>query len=296
MALRIHTTTVAHRKWLRQFTTELQTGLKRLDLNSLRLSRRVTVTQAPYTDGWCSEAATLAVSGTATIEAYVDTMATQNEPTLWVGLFVTGEDRLRSIAGHVTKHHAQVTIYSDASFKVKNGQTYFAKPFSKKQFSRPAAEVFDHTYKDIGMYFPVGINWKTRPSRKLIAESATFLAECVSALEAYSPPRQKSQTSFHNRQVWVTTKVFRRSSRQARDTLKRDGFKCQTCLSMPERKYGIKGRACLDAHHVKPLHRQAGKRTTVMRQLITVCANCHRVLGKMAPNRRGLAELRARLA
>lgn len=295
MAPKTYTTTPAHREWLRQFTRELQSRLKGMDLLSLRLSPRLTVTRAPYTDGWCSEAATLAVSGTSTIEAFVDTMATRKEPTLWVGLFVSGKDRVRSIARHVTKHHARVTIYTDRAFKVKNGQTYYAKPFSKKQFRRPTAEIFDHTYKDIGMYFPGGINWKTRPSRRIIAESSTFLAECVSALDAYSPPRQRSQSSFHNRQVWVTTKVFRRSSRQARDTLRRDGFKCQICLTIPERKYGFEGRACLDAHHIKALHRQKGKRTTTMRQLITVCANCHRVLGKLAPNRRGLAELRRRL-
>lgn len=293
---KIYTTTTNQRDWLRRFTSDLQIRLKDFDLPSLSLSRRVTAIRAPYSDGWCSEVGTVAIPGISSLEAFVDTMTAKGaEPKLWVGIFVTGKERVKSLARHVTKRYARVTTYPDSAFMEKDGHTYYNEPFSKRQYGRPNADVFGLYLKDIGMYFRDGINWNARPSPQILRESSTFLAECVSALETFSPARNGSDDLFHNRQVWVTSKVFRRSSPQALDTLKRDGFKCQTCLTIPERKYGIEGRACLDAHHVEALHARKGKRTTSMRQLITVCANCHRVLGKLSPDRRGLAELRRRL-
>ena len=54
---------------------------------------------------------------------------------------------------------------------------------------------------------------------------------------------------------------------------------CEKCKLVPEEIYGIgTGESCIEVHHILPLSADQGVRETTLKDLICVCANCHKVI------------------
>ena len=62
---------------------------------------------------------------------------------------------------------------------------------------------------------------------------------------------------------------------------RRDGYQCQVCRLMFTTKYGPLGEGFAEAHHKKSLGSLSDTVRTKLEDLITVCANCHRMLHRM---------------
>ncbi len=60
-----------------------------------------------------------------------------------------------------------------------------------------------------------------------------------------------------------------------------DNFVCQICGFDYRKKYGKLGDDFAEAHHIVPLAKNDKQRITTVDDLITVCANCHRMLHRM---------------
>jgi 5-methylcytosine-specific restriction protein A len=57
---------------------------------------------------------------------------------------------------------------------------------------------------------------------------------------------------------------------------------CEACGFDFEAIYGERGRDYIEVHHTLPLH-ASGERKTKLRDLILLCANCHRMIHRSAP-------------
>lgn len=57
----------------------------------------------------------------------------------------------------------------------------------------------------------------------------------------------------------------------------RDCLECEVCGFDFERTYGKRGARYAECHHVVPLH-SSGPTTTRLRDLVILCANCHRMI------------------
>ena len=54
---------------------------------------------------------------------------------------------------------------------------------------------------------------------------------------------------------------------------------CEKCELIPEEVYGFgTGESCIEVHHMLPLSADHGVRKTTLKDLICVCANCHRII------------------
>ena len=162
-----------------------------------------------------------------------------------------------------------------------------------QDLGRPLIEAYDEGQKFVGMYF----NWKSkRPLlglRLIIRRSAQFLAEMADALMQLSAKHTDDDLPVEVRKVRVSTTAVRRNRRQAELRKKRDGYRCRICGRLPSDRYGVEGHACLQVHHIEAIH--TGRKTSYsLADLITVCANCHAVLGRLDQDHRGLVELRRR--
>lgn len=60
------------------------------------------------------------------------------------------------------------------------------------------------------------------------------------------------------------------------------GLGCQICGFDFAKRYGPLGEGYIECHHVVPLH-ATGARTTRLRDLILICANCHRMIHRGIP-------------
>jgi 5-methylcytosine-specific restriction protein A len=66
--------------------------------------------------------------------------------------------------------------------------------------------------------------------------------------------------------------------RKINDVLRRLGYlACEVCGFDFERTYGDRGTGYAECHHVVPLH-VSGATTTRLRDLVILCANCHRMI------------------
>jgi 5-methylcytosine-specific restriction endonuclease McrA len=82
---------------------------------------------------------------------------------------------------------------------------------------------------------------------------------------------------------WVQAHLGRERSRYLATQCKvRDNFCCQVCDMTFSAVYGrALGASFAEAHHIKPLGTLNAKVKTRLEDLITVCANCHRMLHRM---------------
>ncbi len=84
-----------------------------------------------------------------------------------------------------------------------------------------------------------------------------------------------------NRKV-VTSHLRRERSRLLATECKiRDKYTCQVCGFRFGNIYGKLGDGFAEAHHKVPLSKLKEGVTTRLEDLITVCANCHRMLHRM---------------
>jgi hypothetical protein len=202
------------------------------------------------------------------------------------------------MAAVVARHVAPVRKMTPDDFMLHDSLTSMAKPLVSADYRRPILELFDGM-KNLGIYLAETVDFSKAPEPELIRVGTRFLNEALTALDGFTVTRNRSlaDRAFHNREVTVTTRVAARSSVQAQKAKTRDRFTCQICLEKPEQRYGAEGRACLEAHHVRPLHTlNPSRRVTRLPDLVTVCANCHRVLGRLAQEERSFHALRERFA
>jgi predicted HNH restriction endonuclease len=83
-----------------------------------------------------------------------------------------------------------------------------------------------------------------------------------------------------------------RSRLLSRACKERDDYQCQVCGFRFVEFYGKWGEGFAEAHHLVPLRQLKGKVKTRIEDLATVCANCHRMLHRMAGKRGDVAKLK----
>lgn len=83
-----------------------------------------------------------------------------------------------------------------------------------------------------------------------------------------------------------------RSGLLAAERKARDEFRCTVCGFDFHEVYGKLGEAFAESHHKVPLSRLDGETQTELSDLVTVCANCHRMLHRMDGEAGDVAKLR----
>jgi hypothetical protein len=66
-------------------------------------------------------------------------------------------------------------------------------------------------------------------------------------------------------------------------TSRHQRLRCEACGFDFERAYGARGAGFIEFHHVVPLGGKKGKRKRTARDLVPLCANCHRIVHRQSP-------------
>lgn len=88
---------------------------------------------------------------------------------------------------------------------------------------------------------------------------------------------------------------WERNQNLASQRKKRDGYQCQICKMKFEKVYGEIGRNFAEAHHIIPLAKLETTQLNTIDDLITVCANCHRMLHKLNGEKGDIKKLKKRI-
>lgn len=282
------------RAWLRSFAVEVANAVSRRSLPIFKPRSPITVAVSHYTDGWCAEIGDIHVNQAQQVSAFFDLAPTPDEYRPWIGFFVAGGERTKAIGERLARHVGMPFTLPDSAFYTRRGKIFMRARLQAGRYDRPLIELYDNGLKSVGMYPSGLIDPFKKPSRAIVRASAEFLSEALAALEGWVYSRTRVPEEVTNVEGTVSGKAFRRNPKQAAESKRRDKYSCRICGDRPEEKYGVDGRSCLEAHHVYALHTRR-RTTTRLADLITVCANCHSVLGSLPPDRRGFRELRARV-
>lgn len=168
-----------------------------------------------------------------------------------------------------------------------------AKRLKRSEFGVPILEKYQGGRTFYGIYD------STRPNGAKVHHH--FCQMAVSFFEdvARSLPHTKTKyeqidiyPQYENRKL-ITAHLQRERSRYLSTQCKiRDDYKCRVCGFRFDKAYGGLGTGFAEAHHKIPLGQLRDRVRTRIEDLVTVCANCHRMLHHMKGQRNDLDKLR----
>jgi predicted HNH restriction endonuclease len=130
------------------------------------------------------------------------------------------------------------------------------------------------------MFERVGL--QRNETKRLVSRIVEFIATINGAL---SKDRmiQDAEGYEGNENRKAVQKHLQRERRSHLATLRKqyDNFVCQVCGFDYTKIYGNLGDDFAEAHHIVPLGKNDNQRITTIDDLITVCANCHRMLHRL---------------
>ncbi len=214
------------------------------------------------------------------LEVWLDKFSGHRERK-FAACFVGSRKGIRQFVSHVSKTLLPVrTISRRDIFYLRTLSVRTA--FQAKEFTYPVLE----NHADGTSYFSIYENAtgsKTKALREFVLRAASFFEDAV---RAQPNSQSKEETSevyprLENRKS-VTSHLRReRSSYLATECKLRDNYICQICRFGFEKKYGKLGSEFAECHHIYPLAKLNVEVKTYLKDLVTVCSNCHRMLHRM---------------
>lgn len=114
--------------------------------------------------------------------------------------------------------------------------------------------------------------------------------------EIYDEDFETIRYTEGKQKVFISTKI-ERDPRLREEALNIHGFNCAVCGFNFEEVYGEWGRGFAEVHHIVPLSESQGieRNTNPQRDLVVLCANCHRMIHKKSDVTLAVDELKAKL-
>lgn len=224
------------------------------------------------TDGWSAHVGRIGGRGPA-LEVWFDRWTNKRSRRFYAGLSATAP-AIRRIIDSVPATLAPVARFTpkdvdwDSRLHLKNG-------LPTHHFGTPIHEDFPGC-AFYGIYFdrtPGSVR-----SRTLIAEDAVRFF--LQVAETWMRTDDDAHHGLEQR-VLRTHVRFERNAKAAKRCKMRDGYRCRVCSFSFEKTYGAIGREFAEAHHVIPLSEIGDSNVCKVDDLITVCANCHRMLHRL---------------
>jgi 5-methylcytosine-specific restriction endonuclease McrA len=248
-----------------------------------------------YTDGWFVTLGTTS-SAKLNLELWLDRYAGTETRRFYFGLHTSRPENMTFLINRLPSHlHPVRKIYDSDYEKVSPGVWLLKRHLRRREFNKPLYDDYEH-YEEGRFYGVYASNEasNTRKLRRIVSHAADFFSEVMWLL----PKRSKLTSNVLvypqvERQVVRKHLVRERSSELAKACKRRDGFRCQVCKMTFAEVYGEDlGAEFAEAHHLKPLRRIRPNEKTRLEDLVTVCANCHRMLHLMRGREHDLEELK----
>ena len=229
--------------------------------------------ESENTDGWSAKVGHIQLFGAEEVELAV-----------WFDHW-TGQQKRRFYSGFGGSVRAVQTIVDAAREPYLPQQTITNRDVEDDSYMKLRAGLPDHLFG-----YPVherisgegyfGIYMQGQPEALTQSACDFFIACSEAALEAvavsdYPGVKERRLVKLHKSYDFV------RNRQIAEDRKRFDKYTCQVCKLRFEDRYGELGRNYAEAHHIVPLHKLDDVVETRLEDLITVCANCHRMLHRM---------------
>ena len=221
------------------------------------------------------------------LELWYDQYVQYPKRRLWYGYYWSSQQSFDAAFGHWREYVQRQCVRwdSDATSTIPY---HFKKNLEASEFGRPFLE----HYRSSDEYFFGCFDLRSKISDSLITDISNLVHQTLTdqstiTVEHIFPRKTKILEKLEVQRLTKALK-FDRASSIAKERKKRDGYRCHICKFDFAKTYPGLGAEFAEAHHLKPLGR--AKRTKVkvtVGSLLTLCANCHRMVHRAEVRLRG---------
>lgn len=280
------------RKWLLAMAQAVARDLKSHVIGTrlrVRVPHRATTTT---TDGWAATIGSLGRKGPR-LEIWLDRFTSHKDRKLYACFHSEDRRQMTTMTRRVGKKLVPIRVLTDDD---TNGTRYvtLTRKLPRAQFNLPILEKYSEGTSYYGLY-DVTNRSRSTVSRQFLKHASAFF-ESVARTLPNAKAEDDSQEAYpqHENRKHVRSHLVRERSQLLATTRKaNDGYECQVCGFCFKNLYGKLGINFAEAHHVVPLSKLRENVKTHIEDLVTVCANCHRMLHKMTGKRDDITKLRA---
>ena len=220
------------------------------------------------------------------IEVWLDKWLDGNTLVFWAGFGATEAKQIRKLISD-SSYEPPIIIMKGGkdTREVKNGQYALTSRPSPEELDAPFEEHYTGVHA-FGLYSTRSDHFDAIKMNMFIVSMLRDLPE-FSGLDDYE--------GVENRK---TIRTHLDAERDAKLSLRRklkDQYICQVCSFDFEKCYGPLEKKFAEAHHIVPLADLNGPVKNTIDDLITVCANCHRMLHRLKGEAGDIGALRARV-
>lgn len=133
---------------------------------------------------------------------------------------------------------------------------------------------------------------KTISSKELISNITEYIS-LITRLIISIDLKKTANTKVSENNKKLSIHIKRERKMKFKDDAKfRDNYTCKICDFNVDRKYGKTAFAALEVHHIRPLSHATDVVETKLKDLITLCSNCHSMLHKLGGSKQQIARLK----
>ncbi len=244
------------------------------------------------TDGWSAVIGNLG-KGKPRLEIWLDRFSGYPERKLYACFRTDQRSQLTSITKRVSRKLWPVRVVTTKDTEQEK-HLVLAERLARGQFTVPVLEKYTKGQTFYGIYDPTR-ETSARVNPHFCARAVAFFEDVARALPNAAAEDEQRQVypRTENRKRVASHLQRERSALLAAECKIRDNYKCQVCGLRFEDKYGSLGSGFAEAHHRVPLNQLRTRVKTNLRDLATVCANCHRMLHRMDGKHQDLVRLRS---
>ena len=289
-------TKLKRRGRLRTFATELSDLIDGAHFSDIQLLERPFISEED-TGGYCAEIGT--VGGTAVrLEIWLDRFTGERNDRLYAGFASRRRKPIDKLVSTAPPQWVPKRLIDMEEMTTRTHLRLRVK-LPVDQYNKPLVEHHFEGNSFFGFY---------DPSDTTDADSASYFQTLASSFffDVIRAHRDKTATAPLSSDVWILPDDYvgmdryqvrvhalhERDPRAVKICKVRDNFTCQVCGLRFDHLYGQLGIDFAEAHHVKPLAGLRRNVRTSVKDLVTVCANCHRILHRMTGERGDVKKLK----
>jgi 5-methylcytosine-specific restriction endonuclease McrA len=255
----------------------------------IRIPSRATTTN---TDGWYAVIGNLG-ENQPRLEIWLDRFSGYSERKLYACFHSKARQQIMSITKRVSRKLWPIRLVTSKDTQEEK-YLVLSNRLRRSEFNTPILEKYSQGWTFYGIYDPTR-EAVVRESPHFCGRAVAFFEDVARALPhaAAEDEHREVYPQYENRRRVASHLQRERSRLLATECKIRDRYECQVCGLHFVAVYGNLGTDFAEAHHLVPLSKLRESVRTKIEDLTTVCANCHRMLHRMAGERRDVAKLRA---
>jgi 5-methylcytosine-specific restriction endonuclease McrA len=259
--------------------------------NSQLRIRLPTRTAVSWTDGWFATIGDLG-KGRARLEIWLDRYSGHRTRMLWAGFHSERGRSLSKLTERARKRLWPRRVITNKDVTIGNYWRLTSR-LTRFEFNVPIFEQYDSGDTFFGL-FEANRSPSRRSDGDFLARATAFFGDVARALPhaAGESTDRDIYPQLENRKLVVRHLVREHSRLLATECKIRDNYTCQVCGICFKQRYGDLGKGVIEAHHRVPLSQLRQRVRTRLRDLTSVCANCHRMLHNLKGEKNDIPQLK----